>query len=109
MYFSPKTSNSKLSKEGANEEFVPTDMISNCPSKLHSTLWIVMDKVLGEVAKFVIRTTDELSWDLTVPSGSISPMSSSFLGACAGKKVMLRLWNVVSSTIQVMIADVPTE
>ena len=109
MYFSPNTSNSKRSKEGANEEFVPTDKISNCPSTLHSTLWIVIDKVLGGVAKFVVITTDELSQDLTVPSGSISPISFSFLGACAGKKVMLRLWNVVSSTIQVMIADVPTE
>ena len=61
MYFSPNTSNSKRSKDGANEEFVPSDMISNCPFKLHSTLWIVMDKVLGEVAKFVVRTTEELS------------------------------------------------
>ena len=109
MYFSPRTSNSKRSKEGVNEKFVPTDKISNCPSKLHSTLWIVMDIVPGEVAKFVARTTDELSQDLTVPSGSISPMCFSFLRACAGRKVMFRLWNAVSSTMQVMTAVVPTE
>ena len=109
MYFSPKTSNSKRSMEGANEEFVPTDKISNCPSKLHSTLWIVIDKVMGKEEKFVARTTDKLSRDLTVPSGSISPISLSVPGACAGKKVMFRLWNVVSNTIQLTIADVPTE